>query len=107
VVPAPECLCDTQFEDCSEPILNLIRNEQVGIDVAFWYMQDSRYVTELVARFKNDHLPIRIIVENGHVELAGVVLNDMDRQLAFMRANVVPGIFSVKNNLSVASELKE
>jgi len=51
--------------------------------------------------------PIRIIVENGHVELAGMVLNDMDRQLAFMRANVVPGIFSVTNNLSVASELKE
>lgn len=51
--------------------------------------------------------PIRIIVENGHVELAGVVLNDMDRQLAFTRANVVPGIFSVTNNLSVASELKE
>src|SRR4029079_4729248 len=51
--------------------------------------------------------PIRIIVENGHVELAAVVLNHMDRQLAFMRANVVPGIFSVTNNLSVASELKE
>ncbi|HTM17520.1 MAG TPA: BON domain-containing protein [Terracidiphilus sp.] len=51
--------------------------------------------------------PIRIIVKNGHVELAGVVLNDMDRQLAFTRANVVPGIFSVTNNLSVASELKE
>jgi len=51
--------------------------------------------------------PIRIIVKNGHVELAGLVLNDMDRQLAFTRANVVPGIFSVTNNLSVASDLKE
>lgn len=51
--------------------------------------------------------PIRIIVENGHVELAGVVLNDMDRQLAFMRANVVPGIFSVTNHIAVASELRE
>ena len=51
--------------------------------------------------------PIRIIVENGHVELAGMVLTDMDRQLAFMRANVVPGIFSVTNHLAVASEIKE
>jgi osmotically-inducible protein OsmY len=51
--------------------------------------------------------PIRIIVENGHVELAGVVLNDMDRQLAFMRANAVPGIFGVTNHLAVASEVKE
>ena len=51
--------------------------------------------------------PIRIIVENGHVELAGVVLNDMDRQLAFTRANSVPGVFSVTNRLSTAPELKE
>lgn len=51
--------------------------------------------------------PIRIIVESGHVELAGVVLNDMDRQLAFTRANLVPGIFSVTNHLAVASEVKE
>jgi len=36
-----------------------------------------------------------------------VVLNDMDRQLVFTRANGLPGIFSVTNNLSVASELKE
>jgi len=51
--------------------------------------------------------PIRIIVENGHVELAGVVLNDMDRQLAFTRANLVPGIFSVSNHIAVASEVRE
>ncbi|MBS1805138.1 MAG: BON domain-containing protein [Acidobacteria bacterium] len=51
--------------------------------------------------------PIRIIVENGHVELAGVVLNDMDRQLAYTRANLVPGVFSVTNHLSLDSELKE
>lgn len=51
--------------------------------------------------------PIRIIVENGHVELAGMVLNDMDRQLAFTRANSVPGSFSVTNHIAVASELSE
>ena len=51
--------------------------------------------------------PIRIVVENGNVELAGVVLNDMDRQVAFMRANAVPGVFSVTNHIVVASELSE
>src|SRR5438067_8178625 len=61
-VPAPERLCDTQFEDCREPILNLIRNETIGIDVAFWYMQDSRYVTELVNRF-NAGVPVRVLVD--------------------------------------------
>jgi osmotically-inducible protein OsmY len=51
--------------------------------------------------------PIRIVVENGNVELAGVVLNDMDRQLAFMQANSVPGVFSVTNHIAVASGVHE
>jgi hyperosmotically inducible periplasmic protein len=51
--------------------------------------------------------PIRIIVENGHVELAGVVLNKGDRQIAYVQASSVPGVFSVKNELMVASEVTE
>src|SRR5579863_1908574 len=47
--------------------------------------------------------PIRIVVENGHVELAGAVLNDLDRQIAFTRANLVPGVFSVTNHIAVAT----
>jgi osmotically-inducible protein OsmY len=43
--------------------------------------------------------PIRIIVENGHVTLLGVVDNEMDKNLAGIRANTVPGIFSVDNQL--------
>ena len=46
--------------------------------------------------------PIRIVVENGHVELSGVVLNKADRQIAYAQARSVPGVFSVKNNLVVA-----
>ncbi len=42
---------------------------------------------------------IRIIVKNGHVTLDGVVLNNADRQFAFMAANRVSGVFSVTNNL--------
>jgi hyperosmotically inducible protein len=42
---------------------------------------------------------IRIVVKNGHVTLDGVVQNSMDRQLAFMSANHVPGVFSVTNDL--------
>ena len=45
--------------------------------------------------------PIRIIVKNGHVTLEGVVDNETDKNLAGMRANGVPGIFSVTNNLRV------
>jgi hyperosmotically inducible protein len=44
---------------------------------------------------------IRIIVKNGNVTLAGVVANEMDRNLAAMRANRVSGVFSVSNELVV------
>ena len=39
---------------------------------------------------------------NGNVTLSGVVDNKMDRDVAGIRANSVPGIFSVNNNLQVA-----
>jgi hyperosmotically inducible periplasmic protein len=47
--------------------------------------------------------PIRIIVKNGHVTLEGVVDNEGDKNFAGVRANGVPGIFSVTNNLRVES----
>ena len=46
--------------------------------------------------------PIRIIVKNGHVSLEGVVDRDSDKNLVGLRANGVPGVFSVSNNLTVA-----
>ncbi|HKD83084.1 MAG TPA: BON domain-containing protein [Candidatus Angelobacter sp.] len=45
--------------------------------------------------------PIHIIVRNGNVTLAGVVDNESDKNLANLRANGVPGVFSVTNNLTV------
>jgi hyperosmotically inducible protein len=45
--------------------------------------------------------PIRIIVKNGHVTLEGVVDSEGDRNIVNIRANGVPGIFSVTNNLRV------
>jgi hyperosmotically inducible periplasmic protein len=45
--------------------------------------------------------PIRIIVKNGHVTLMGVVDSDMDRNVAGIQANSVPGVFSVDNQLKV------
>jgi osmotically-inducible protein OsmY len=50
--------------------------------------------------------PIRIVVKSGNVELAGVVLSEADRQIAFMQASSVPGVFSVQNNLMVASQAR-
>ena len=47
---------------------------------------------------------IRIIVDNGHVTLKGFVDNEGDRNLAYIRANGVPGVFSVTNDLRVAEK---
>lgn len=46
---------------------------------------------------------IHIVVNGGHITLEGVVSNRMDSQLANVAANQVPGVFSVTNNLRVAS----
>ena len=46
--------------------------------------------------------PIRIIVKSGRVSLEGVVDSQADKDTAGIRANGVPGIFEVKNNLQVA-----
>jgi len=45
--------------------------------------------------------PIHIVVKNGHVTLLGVVDNDGDKTLAYMKARQVPGSFDVKNELMV------
>ncbi len=45
--------------------------------------------------------PIRIIVKGGHVTLEGVVDNASDKNVAGLRANGVPGVFSITNNLAV------
>jgi len=55
-------------------------------------------------RYGYQALPsIHIIVKNGHVTLEGVVDNQFDKTLINTRANSVPNVFSVTNNLQVVS----
>jgi osmotically-inducible protein OsmY len=51
--------------------------------------------------------PIRITVVNGNVILEGVVISQADKNVAGIRANGVPGIFKVTNNLQVENSSKE
>lgn len=44
---------------------------------------------------------IRILVKNGNVTLAGVVNSNFDKNVANIRVNGVPGVFSVTNRLVV------
>jgi hyperosmotically inducible periplasmic protein len=47
---------------------------------------------------------IHIIVDNGHVTLVGVVDRQGDKDIANIRANSVPGVFSVTNDLRVVEQ---
>ncbi len=47
---------------------------------------------------------IHFIVDNGHVTLVGEVDSQTDKNIAGIRANSVPGVFSVTNDLRVRSE---
>jgi hyperosmotically inducible periplasmic protein len=51
--------------------------------------------------------PIRIQVANGHVTLYGMVDNQAQKDAAGIRANGVPGVFSVTNDLQVANGTPE
>ena len=50
--------------------------------------------------------PIHIIVDHGHVTLEGVVDSIGDKNIVNIRANQVPGVFSVTNNLQVPGKKK-
>lgn len=58
----------------------------------FGYPALSRYAI-------NARPPIRILVKNGNITLAGVVNNELDRTLAYNRIRALPGAFSVTNEL--------
>ena len=63
-----------------------------------WDSPLFRYATQAVP-------PIHIIVDHGRATLKGVVASKSDAQLAYMRARAVPGLFDVKNELQVESEM--
>jgi hyperosmotically inducible protein len=51
--------------------------------------------------------PIHIIVDHGRATLKGIVSSKADAQLAYMRARGVPGLFDVKNELVVSSDMAQ
>jgi hyperosmotically inducible protein len=63
-----------------------------------WNSPLFRYATQAVP-------PIHIIVNHGRATLKGVVANKGDAQIAYMRARGVPGLFDVKNELQIESEM--
>ncbi len=80
-----------------------IMDDQARMEVAraiYGYPSLNKYAIDPVR-------PIRISVQNGHVELYGTVDSQSDKETAYLRANGVPGIFSVKNYIQVAGQPSE
>ncbi|HYW84458.1 MAG TPA: BON domain-containing protein, partial [Spirochaetia bacterium] len=68
----------------------------------------SIYGNEVLSEYQLRAVPpIHIIVRNGHITLEGVVARQMDKQIAGMQANSIPGVFSVTNNLVVEEQEKK
>jgi hyperosmotically inducible protein len=63
-----------------------------------WNSPLFRYATQAVP-------PIHIIVDRGRATLKGIVANKADADLAYIRARGVPGLFDVKNELQIESEM--
>ena len=59
---AQERLCDPSFEDCYTPMLDLIRAETVGIDMAFYMIELPGLADAIILRHQAG-VPVRIIVE--------------------------------------------
>ena len=77
-----------------------INDDRLRVEVA-----RAIYGSPTLQRYANDpEAPIRIVVVNGHVTLAGVVDNQADKALALSQARSVPGVFSVDDKLVVAGQ---
>ena len=60
--------------------------------------------SELGTRYGFQAVPsIHIIVNNGRITLVGVVDNQTDKNIAGIKANGIPNVFSVENDLRVVS----
>ena len=106
-VPAPsaaqtlrsqERLCDPTFEDCRADILTYIRQETVGIDMAFWMMADARYSNELVNAF-NRGVRIRVLMDPRCADSHPACVPPLDQLRAAgvpMRKRVAGGILHWK-----------
>ena len=87
-------LCDSAFEDCRTPLLNLIKAETVAIDVGMWFMEDARFSFEIIKR-KQAGVPVRILMDprsNVQHPNQPTILNDLANAGIPMRKRTASGI---------------
>lgn len=59
---AAERMCDPSSEDCRAILLDLIKRETVQIDVGFWFLEDARYTTAIIARWQQG-VRVRVLID--------------------------------------------
>src|SRR5689334_3215772 len=106
---AQERLCDTAFEDCRQPLWDLIDHETVGIDVSFWFIQDTSLSNKLIARWRAG-VPVRILCDpRANQDYAGnqAILDQLRAAGIPMRYKLTDGIQHMKFMLFVGQNRLE
>jgi hypothetical protein len=87
-------LCDSAFENCRTPLLDLIKAETVAIDVGMWFMEDARFSAEIIRR-KQAGVAVRIIMDprsNAQHPNQPTILNTLAAAGIPMRKRITTGI---------------
>src|SRR5688572_21600701 len=106
---AQDHLCDPANEDCRDILIRTIRAENAGIDVAFWFMEDPWYATELINKWKSG-VPVRILVDSRATQTYpknGPILDRFRAEGIPMRERFVGGILHWKMMLFHGQDVVE
>ena len=104
-----DTLCDPSKDNCRTQLLTLIQNENVGIDVGFWFMQDSRYEDAIVKRWQAG-VPVRILIDTrANATYAGnsTMISDFAAAGIPLRKRTASGILHWKMMLFAGQETVE
>ena len=104
-----ERLCDPGWEDCRQILIDYIRAERVGLDVAFWFMEDSWIAAEVISRHKAG-VPVRVLMDteaNGPNPLNAQRLAELKAAGVPMRERVASGILHWKMMLFAGQGIVE
>ena len=98
VASAQERLCDPSFEDCYSPLLELVKKETVGIDMALYMIELPGLADAIISRYQAG-VPVRLIVEpRANLKFAqnGPLLDKFKAAGIPMRYKLGDGIVHVK-----------
>ncbi|HEU4521142.1 MAG TPA: phospholipase D-like domain-containing protein, partial [Thermoanaerobaculia bacterium] len=102
-------LCDPGAEDCRRILIDHIRAEKVGLDVAFWFMEDSWIASEVINKHKSG-VPVRVLMDteaNSPNPLNADRLAELAAAKIPMRERIAGGILHWKMMLFAGQNIVE